>query len=216
MDRGHFSISTDGLIPSEPFYPTTRQIKKPTKTKLQRPRVNREPLATGKALPRYHLMLLDSEAFLAQLCRCRQIRCALRCAQTSRRRPGHLYLPQISYLKTAEAQPLMSAQTTLKKKTQHHSEHPKWLNPTESHNSGTTNSVCLINATGGGINSESSKLISICFYLQIFFLKRKKNIPDNNWDASKYSTDCTCKILLVCTTLRSQARANHRNKESRL
>lgn len=103
-----------------------------------------------------------------------------------------------------------------KKKNQHHSEHLKWLNPTESHNSGTTNSVCLINATGGGINSESSKLISICFYLQVFFLKRKKNIPDNNWDASKYSTDCTCKILLVCTTLRSQARANHRNKESRL
>lgn len=39
------------------------------KTQKHRPQVNkyRDPLATGKALPRYHAVLLGSEAYLAQL-----------------------------------------------------------------------------------------------------------------------------------------------------
>ena len=76
MDGGCFSASADGLIPNKPFCPTTKEIKKPTKPKMHRPQVNkyREPLATGKALPSYHAVLLDSEASLAKLRRCPQVR----------------------------------------------------------------------------------------------------------------------------------------------
>lgn len=113
MDRGCFSVSPDGLIPNEPFCPTAQEIKKPRKTKMHRTQVNkyRETLATGKALPGYHAVLLDSEASLAKLHRCPQIRHA----QTSRKRPGHFYLTRISYLKTAEAKPSISAQIALKR-----------------------------------------------------------------------------------------------------
>lgn len=100
-DWGCFLVSADMLTPVEPFCPTTKEIKKYTKPKMHRHQVNkyREPLAIGKVLPGYHAVLLDSEASLAKLHRCPQIKCA----QTSRKRPGHFYLLQISYLKTAEA-----------------------------------------------------------------------------------------------------------------
>lgn len=131
IDGGCFLVSADRLTLNGPFCPTTKEIKTSTKPKMLRHQVNkyREPLATGKVLPSYHTVLLDSEASLAKLHRCPQIKCA----QTIRKRPGHFYLLQISSLKTAEAKLSISAQISLKK-TQHHSEHLKQPNSTESHN----------------------------------------------------------------------------------
>lgn len=80
----------------------------------------REPFAIGKALPGYRAVLLDTEDSLAKLCKCP----AVRCAQASRMRPGHFYLPQISYVKMAEVKPSISALT----------EHLKKPYPPESHN----------------------------------------------------------------------------------
>lgn len=104
---------------------SNKEIQMPTKPKMHRPQENRykEPLATGKALPGYCAVLLDTEDFLAKLCRCP----AVRRAQTSRMRPENFYLPQISYVKMAEAKPSISAQT----------EHLKKPYPPESHYWGT-------------------------------------------------------------------------------
>lgn len=131
MNGGCFLISADRITLNEPFCPTTKETIKSTKPKMLRHQVNkhREPPAIGKVLPGYHAVLLDSEASLAKLHRCPQIKCA----QTIRKRPGHFCLFQISSLKTAEAKLSISAQISLKK-TQHHSEHLKQPNSTESHN----------------------------------------------------------------------------------
>lgn len=41
MDGGCFSVSADGPIPNEPFCPTTKEIKKPTKPKMHRSQGNK-------------------------------------------------------------------------------------------------------------------------------------------------------------------------------
>lgn len=125
MDSRCFSVSVDELISNELFCPTTKRFKHLQSPKFTDPkRTNTKSLfATEKALSGYCAVLLDTEDSSTKLCRCP----AVRSAQTSRTRPGNFYLPQISYVKMAEAKPSISAQT----------EHLKMPYPSESHNWGT-------------------------------------------------------------------------------
>lgn len=122
MDSRCFSVSADELISNEPLCPTTKRFKSLQNLKctdLKRTNT-KSPLQLGKHCLATVAVLLDTEDSLAKLCRCP----AVRCAQTSRMRPGNFYLPQISYVKMAEAKLSISAQT----------EHLKKPYPPESHN----------------------------------------------------------------------------------